>query len=110
MQRMISEGPGASPEYVAGMGYAYGMAGREAEARAELHRLLTMTEQQFVPHVDIAVVYIGLGESDDAIAQLEMAVEDHEFWAGMLRVDPRFDRLRQEPRFQDLVNRLGFPD
>jgi hypothetical protein len=58
---------------------------------------------------DIAVVYAGLGERDQALAWLERAYQERCGFITVLKVDPRLDSLRSDPRFQDLVRRMNFP-
>ena len=57
----------------------------------------------------IAIVYAALGDKDHALAQLEQAYQDRSQWMAFLRVDPEMDSLRSDPRFQDLMRRLNFP-
>ena len=59
--------------------------------------------------VDIALVYASLGDKDQAFECLEKAYEERNAWLVALRVDPMFDPLRSDPRFQDLVRRMNFP-
>ena len=57
-----------------------------------------------------AAIYVGLGEPEQALAWLEKANEDRSGWLGLwLKVDPKFDNLRTDPRFQDLLWRIGLP-
>jgi hypothetical protein len=57
----------------------------------------------------IATVYAALGDKDQAITRLEQAYAEHSFMVASLKVDPEFDGLRSDPRFQDLLRRLKFP-
>jgi len=59
--------------------------------------------------VFLALVYAGLGEKDQAFAWLEKAYEEHSFQMQYLKVEPRWDNLRSDPRFADLVHRVGLP-
>ena len=64
--------------------------------------------EPFQSQVFVAAIYVGLRDRDRALSCLEAAYEDRCFW--LLRgvnVDPRFDRLREEARFQKLVRRMG---
>ena len=58
----------------------------------------------------VAVFHAGLGEKSKAIAELEKALEHRESYIAMLNSDPRFDPLRDEPEFQSLLKRIGFPE
>jgi tetratricopeptide (TPR) repeat protein len=87
----------------AAIGYFYGMAGRSRDAREVLSSLL----KENFPPVHIARVLAGLGETDSAIAWLEKAVDQRDERVVMLKVDPHFDSLRSDPRFHNLLGRLG---
>jgi hypothetical protein len=61
------------------------------------------------PLARVAACYAALGEKDHAMAVLDQAYKAQEFVMFFLKVDPRFDSLRYDPRFQDLIHRIGFP-
>lgn len=90
---------------------AYAGAGRKADARrklsAELQRLTQ--EKLYIRPASVAEVYVSLGDRDEAMRWLERAYRDHDAWLALLKVWPRFDPLRSDPRFQDLLRRLNFP-
>lgn len=88
------------------LGYTYGVMGRRQEAQAQLKALLEASEQEFVPPYYIALVYVGLGEADHAFQWLEQAYKDRSGYLFELKVDPMFDPLRSDPRFQDLLRRI----
>jgi serine/threonine-protein kinase len=56
---------------------------------------------------DLAVASLALGEKEQALDWLEKGYEDRNWWMPWLKVEPRFDPLRSEPRFQGLVRRVG---
>ncbi len=58
----------------------------------------------------MAYVYAALGEADAAFEWLEKAYERRQLTVTWIRVDPFFDPLRSDPRFEDLVRRIGFPE
>jgi hypothetical protein len=58
---------------------------------------------------DLAILYTGLGDKDRAIEMLNKAYEDRAGWTLYLKVEPLFDPLRTDPRFNDLVRRLDLP-
>ena len=92
------------------LGYVYGRAGRQAEARKIIDELLLREEQ----HVDgaagsLAVVYTGLGERDRALTWLERAWLEHDAIFVRVKVDPRLDPLRGDPRFAKLLATAGLP-
>jgi serine/threonine-protein kinase len=94
---------------MASLGHVYAVSGRKAEARKILAELQTLSEHSYVPAFDMALVYAGLGERDNAFAWLDKACEEHSFNLSNLKVEPRFDPLRSDPRFANLLRRIGFP-
>ncbi len=90
------------------LGYAYAVSGRTAEARSILGELTELSKHRYVPRYRIAILYAGLGEREQALAWLERALEEREALA-FLNVDPYWDGLRSEPRFQSLLRQVGFP-
>ena len=65
--------------------------------------------QRYVQAHNFALVYAGLGEKDQAFQSLERAYQERSAWMGYLKVDPFLDSLRPDPRFADLVRRVGLP-
>ena len=94
---------------IAGMGHAYGEWGHQAEAKQVLVRLNEMARQKYVTPYGIALVYAGLGDNDQAFAWLNKAVAGRSHWLVWLNRDPRWDRIRSDPRFDDLKKRVGLP-
>ena len=92
------------------IGFIYGVAGKKKEAQEILDYYLELSKKEFVAPAFIAFIYIGLGEKDKAFEWLEKTYEQREAWIDLLKVSPRFDSLRSDPRFQDLVERMNFPD
>jgi eukaryotic-like serine/threonine-protein kinase len=84
------------------LGRAYAETGRKAEAMEMLRQLKECGQKHYVRSLDFALIYIGLGEKETAIECLEKSSDN---WAslGWLRIDPMFDPLRNEPRFQKLL-------
>lgn len=87
------------------LGAIYARAGEREKARVLLKRVLTSRE--YVSPGELAVLYAALGEREQAFAALEKAYTDHDVQLIFLRVDPNFDNLRDDPRFQDLMRRVG---
>jgi TolB-like protein/DNA-binding winged helix-turn-helix (wHTH) protein/tetratricopeptide (TPR) repeat protein len=85
--------------------------GKLDEARAILDEMLRLSELRFVPPFNIALVYNALGETDQALAWLEKGYEKRDPRMTWLKTDARLNNLRGDPRFQDLLRRVGFaPD
>ncbi len=94
---------------IAGMGHAYGEWGHQAEAKQVLVRLNEMAREKYVTPYGVALVYAGLGDKDQAFAWLNKAVAGRSHWLVWLNRDPRWDRIRSDPRFDDLQKRVGLP-
>jgi TolB-like protein/Tfp pilus assembly protein PilF len=102
----LSEGV---PMYVAGLGHAYALAGRNNEALQILNQLQEQRTRMPPDPFHIALVYIGLGDKEEAFEWLEKAYQERSTQLVFLKVGPRFDSLRDDPRFQDLLRRMNFP-
>jgi TolB-like protein/tetratricopeptide (TPR) repeat protein len=99
----------SSVEYLAWLGAAYAMAGRKPEAENILNRVQQVSKQQFVSPTIYGVLYSALGEKDQAFLWLNRAFDSHDPALEYLKVDPTFDPLRGDPRFTELVKKMGFP-
>jgi hypothetical protein len=71
---------------------------------------MELSNERHVPSLDIAQIYVGLGETDQALDWLQKALEERSGTLKFLRVEPRWDPLRSNPRFQDLMRRMNFPE
>jgi Flp pilus assembly protein TadD len=91
------------------LGHAYAVSGRKREAEQALKELKDWSKQSYVPAYNFAEVYIGLGEREQALASLEKAYADRSIYLTFLKADPQFDSLRSDPRFKDLLHRVGLP-
>ena len=91
------------------LGYALARAGQRAEAESILRELEATAAAQYVSPVAFATILIGLGETDRALDWMERAIEDRRGWVAYLNVNPIFDPLRGNPRFETLVRRMQLP-
>jgi serine/threonine-protein kinase len=89
------------------LGYALARSGKRGEAQAVLDKLKRTKE--YVSPAELAIVYAGLGDKEGVLSSLERALETHDLQMQYLKVDPNHDSLRGEPRFQELVRRVGLP-
>lgn len=96
-----------NPDVLGLLGYVYGVAGRPTPAREILQRLQRLGDRGYLAPIAPALVHIGLGDRERAIDFLFEAYEQHAWHLGMLEVHPQFDTLRSEPRFQELLEKLG---
>jgi TolB-like protein/Tfp pilus assembly protein PilF len=99
----------SAPTFVALLGDEYAVAGHLLEARKTLEQLQELSKQQYVTSYVVARIYAALGETDEALRWLETAYQERAAWMVALKIDPRFDNLRSDPRFQDLMLRMNFP-
>ncbi len=86
--------------------YALAKSGKSAEARAVLEELLKLSKTRYVPPYNIALVYNGLEERANALEWLEKAYQQRNPKMTFLKVEPKWDNLRNEPRFIDLMQRM----
>lgn len=107
--REASMGLGEWPVTIAAMGYVYGVSGQTAEAHRVLAQLHQLAQHRYVTAYGVALVYAGLGEHDHAFAWLQKALEERTHWLVWLKLDPRWDGLCADPRFVDLLRRIGLP-
>jgi tetratricopeptide (TPR) repeat protein len=91
------------------MGNAYARAGRLAEARAIIPKLQEHIRRDSLGTYEIALVYAGMGEKDQAFEWLEKAYAVRDMGLSFLKVDPGLDPLRSDPRFQAMLRRVGLP-
>jgi len=94
---------------IAALGHAFAVSGQSEKAQQLLSNLKKLSNQRYVSSADIAMIYVGLGDNDHAFAWLQKAFLERSWYLVLLRVDPRLDSLRSDPRFQELVSRVGLP-
>ena len=98
---------GGNSEPISMTGYAWAMAGDPAKARAVLKELKSLSSQRYVPPTNVAVLCYAVGEKDEAFAWLENAYQDRDMRLCRLKVDPRWDSMRSDPRFIEILKRIG---
>ena len=97
---------GNSPHIKAELGHAYAIAGETTPALDILDELKRGSTETHISSYDIAVIYIGLGRKDQALEALENAYQERSEWLRYVKVDPRLDPLRGDPRFEKLANQV----
>ena len=93
---------------IAFMGYALARDGRVAEAQALLDELLKMSAERYIPPPHIAMIYNGLGQSELALEWLERGYASRDSRMAFIKVEPKWNNLRSDPRFVDLMTRMNF--
>lgn len=99
---------GGSSEVMGALGRALALAGRVEEAASYLETLAQLAEERYVSAHERAAIHVGLGQREAALDWLTRGVEERSYKLVYLRVDPNLDQLRSDPRFVDLLHRVGF--
>jgi serine/threonine protein kinase/TolB-like protein/Tfp pilus assembly protein PilF len=94
------------PFPLAELGHLYARLGRRADAEKVLQELLQRGQKNYVPPYNLATVYMGLGQKEQALTSLEKAYEDRSLLLMFIAVDPEFEGLHSEPRFRALVGKM----
>jgi TolB-like protein/class 3 adenylate cyclase/Flp pilus assembly protein TadD len=89
------------------LGYAYAISGDRPKAERMLRELEEMAKRQYVNSSAFAAIYLGLGEKEKALDWLDKCYENQESACWLLKVDPIYDSVRNETRFQALVKKVG---
>ena len=95
------------PSLIAELGHAYALAGEREKAQKTLAELHEMSKQRYISPYLFAVVHAGLGDKDQTFAWLDKTLQERSVFLIWLKVEPQFDPLRDDPRFQDLLKRIG---
>ena len=94
---------------VAAIGNVYGLQGKTDEARKVLAHLNEISRERYVTSYGVALVYVGMGDKEQAFAKLDQAVDERSHWLLWLNLDPRWETLRADPRFGELKRKIGLP-
>jgi tetratricopeptide (TPR) repeat protein len=89
------------------LGYALAQSSSRGEALAILDKL--KTTKKYVSPAELSILYVGLGDREEAFESLQRAYEAHDPQMQYLCIDPHRNSLRDDPRFQDLLRRVGLP-
>ena len=98
-----------NPNILAALGYAYASAGRKDEAQTILNKFLKMRKEHFVSPFMIALLYTSLDKKDEAFDWLNKACEERDPQVIWVHLDPQLDSLHSDPRFGELLQRMGIP-
>jgi TolB-like protein len=95
------------PILLAVLGHVYAVSGKRTDAQKIVNELKESSKRTYVDPYFLAEIYTALGERDRAFEELERAYEQRSSWLIWLKVEPKFDSLRPDARFADLVRRIG---
>ena len=98
-----------APLAIVSLGYAYAVSGNKVEAHRVLAELKDLSQRRYVSPYSMATIYVGLGEKEQAFQWLQKANDERNTELVFLKVDPRLDPLRDDPRFHELVKGVGIP-
>ncbi len=109
--RITRDLAGDNPVAVAALIYALGRDGRSAEARSLMDTLLVKSGQRYISPHNLAIAYLGVGDTAKFYRELERTVDERAFIVsvGVLRVDPFFDFAHADPRFGAIFAKTGLP-
>ena len=91
------------------LAYALGRAGRTSDAKRILEEMTAVLGTQYVPAPQIALIYLGLHQTDKALDLLERGLDERSYWMVYLKADPVYDVIRSEARFSRILAAMGFP-
>ena len=106
-QMAIDLSAGSSSIFAACLGNIYSLSGKRGEAKRILDELHKLSKQRYVSPYGIALIYVGLGEKDQAFEWLDKAYDKRDHWLVWLKVEPLLDSLRSEPRFTALLKKMN---
>jgi TolB-like protein/Flp pilus assembly protein TadD len=109
-QHALELSGGADTDIELDLGFADAVSSRRDEARKILAKLERMHREGIVPAASLAILHGALGESNEAFAWLEKAYQERDPQLTYLKAGRRFEPLRKDPRFSELVRRVGLPD
>ena len=92
------------------MGYAHALNGQRAEAETLLNILQDIAERKYISPYSLLLIHLAIGPLERVFQLLEQLYEERNDWLVWLKVSPELKNLRSDPRFQDLLRRIGFPN
>jgi serine/threonine protein kinase/tetratricopeptide (TPR) repeat protein len=97
------------PLVIMELGYAYAVSGRGDELGKILEELRGLSEQRYASPFYMAAIFVAQGRHDEAFGWLDKAVEESDPYLTVLKVEPKFDGLRSDPRYVKMMSRIGIP-
>jgi tetratricopeptide (TPR) repeat protein len=99
--------PTVDANVLGGLGLAYALAGKEKDALEKLDQLEKLSKEKHVDYTPFAYIYMGLGDKDKTFEYLEKGFEIGDMYLFYLPIDPVFQELHDDPRFDGLLKKLG---
>ena len=90
------------------LGVIYSLSGKKDKAKKVLNKLIELSKHSYVSPWGISLIYVGLGQKDQAFEWLEKAYDERDHWMSSLKVLPILDSIRSDPRFIALLKKMGF--
>jgi serine/threonine protein kinase/Tfp pilus assembly protein PilF len=106
--RKARELSGDYPLSLAALSYSLAVAGKKGEALELLSKLDRISKKRYVPSLYFALIYMGLGDNDQAFHWIEKGIEERSGYLLYFKVDPKVDKLRSDSRFKELLGKIGF--
>jgi len=106
LEKAVDFSPG-NTEILAALGHALAVSGKRTEAEKILATLNELSGKSYISAYDKAAIYLGLGDDDQALKYLEKAYEERAGYISIIKSDPRFERLRANPRFIALLKKIN---
>jgi TolB-like protein/DNA-binding winged helix-turn-helix (wHTH) protein/Flp pilus assembly protein TadD len=108
-KRLLALSPDAT-DALGSLGYTHARSGERSQAHRELAELGALSKHKYVPSIDFATVYLGLGDKEQAFRWLEKACEERSGYLPWLTVHTKWAPLRADPQYSDLLRCMGLPE
>lgn len=105
--RKAIEASGGSPRLIAALGHAFAIAGKRGDAVQVIAQLNELSKHNYASPFELAAIYVALGQKERAFELLEDAYNERSFHLTYVKVRPDFDPIRNDPRFANLIRRIG---
>ncbi len=99
-----------NPEMLFIVGQAYARSGRQTQAEQYIDKIRDVAKSKYVRTYWLACIYAALGDKEKAFAELERSFQDRDCFLPRANIDPAMDPIRDDPRFKDLLKRMGLPE
>jgi len=108
IEKAMAVSGGGAPLMWTALGFIYSLVGKKDEAKKVINQMLGQSKKSYVAPWMIAAVYAGLDQKDKAFEWLEKSFKERDHWLTYLKTSPLVDNLRSDPRFPNILKRMGF--